>query len=337
MKLEEIGFYTLSDIRAKTASECSPMMRGEIVLLNNCNFKCPYCRGIREDCRGIMSIDTVAKVIDIWANDGLRNIRFSGGEPTMHPLLVDIVGKARERGVQRIAISTNGSASKDYYEELLKAGVNDFSISLDACCSSTGKEMTGGVEGAWETTIENISWLSSRTYVTVGIVLTNNNQAETVQTILLAHKLGVADIRVISAAQHNEKIEEVLRIPDEITEQHPILRYRINNMKDGRPMRGLSDMDYRRCPLVMDDAAVAGNYHFPCIIWFREQGDPIGRISDTMRQERVDWFKRTNVYNQPICRRNCLDVCIDYNNRWMRNKQESNRTNSMLLSGEKEE
>lgn len=79
--------------------------------------------------------------IDLWADDGLKNIRFSGGEPTMHPNLVEMVAHAKNRGVERIAISTNGSMATRVYDKLIEAGVNDFSISLDACCAEGSKKI----------------------------------------------------------------------------------------------------------------------------------------------------------------------------------------------------
>ena len=39
-KLENIGFYTLSDERAANTSDTSPMQRCEIILTDRCNFKC---------------------------------------------------------------------------------------------------------------------------------------------------------------------------------------------------------------------------------------------------------------------------------------------------------
>lgn len=63
MQLENIGFYTLTDQRAKTASDTSPMMRGEILLTDKCNFNCPYCRGVRKDCQGEMNPSVVAQII----------------------------------------------------------------------------------------------------------------------------------------------------------------------------------------------------------------------------------------------------------------------------------
>ena len=45
MRLEEIGFYTLSDERAKNVSSTSRMQRTEMLVTGRCNFSCPYCRG----------------------------------------------------------------------------------------------------------------------------------------------------------------------------------------------------------------------------------------------------------------------------------------------------
>ena len=55
MKLEDIGFYTLSNERARKTSVISPIMRAELILTDRCNFRCPYCRGLRKDLCGDMS------------------------------------------------------------------------------------------------------------------------------------------------------------------------------------------------------------------------------------------------------------------------------------------
>jgi len=63
--------------------------------------------------------------------------------------------------------------------------------------------------------------------------------------------------------------------------------------------------------------AVAGNYHFPCIIYMREGGDPVGLVPETpeeLREQRLRWVLGHDPRSDPICRQNCLDVCTDYNN-----------------------
>jgi molybdenum cofactor biosynthesis enzyme MoaA len=224
-----------------------------------------------------------------------------------------MVSYAREKGVQRVAISTNGSSTPAYYDQLIEAGVNDFSVSLDACCSSGCDEMSGTC-GFFGSIIDNIRELSKKTYVTVGIVVTDDNIAEVNKTIEFAHSLGVADIRVISAAQYNKLLEGVATIPQEILDAHPILKYRVENIKSGRNVRGIRSEDTDRCHIVQDDSAIAGGQHFPCIIYLRERGEPIGKVGPNMRNERVAWFKNHDTKQDRICRENCLDVCIDFNN-----------------------
>lgn len=316
MKLENIGFYTLCDERAKNVTEKTPLWRCELILTDKCNFKCPYCRGVKPEYSGSLSFEEAAKVVDIWTNNKLQNIRFSGGEPTLWEGLEELVKKTKAQGVKRIAISSNGSADFDLYDRLISAGVNDFSISLDACCSSTGDKMAGGISGAWKKVTENIKRISKKSYTTVGVVLTQSNRLEASEIIQMAsNELGVSDIRIISAAQLGQKNDGLNSISKAVLEKHPILKYRKENMCSGRGVRGLSKEDNNHCPLVLDDMAVMRGYHFPCIIYMREGGKPIGKINDNVRQERLEWFKKTNVHEDPICKNNCLDVCVDYLNK----------------------
>lgn len=318
-ELKNIGFYTLSNDRARTSSMTSQMKRCEMIITEYCNFKCPYCRGLSDEIYGNrpvkqLSLNEIKRNIDLWCKDmPLENIRFSGGEPTLHRDIVKIIAYAKAKGIKRIAISTNGSNRIALYKELIEEGCNDFSISLDACCSSTGDKMAGGVYGAWEKVIANIKEISKYTYVTVGVVLTPDNIAETAKIIDFAHNLGVSDIRIITSAQWNEKLSELDSVSEELLNKHPILKYRIENFKNGKHIRGIEKSDYRHCGLMLDDSIIAGNFHFPCIIYMREGGKPIGLISDKMREERYQWYKTHDTFEDPICRKNCLDVCVDYN------------------------
>lgn len=327
MPLEDIGFYTLSDARVAQVSATSPMWRTEMILTPRCNFHCTYCRGLREDCygdevHGDMKYEDAIATLDDWMRHGLKNVRFSGGEPTIYKRLVDLVAYCKSNGVERIAISTNGSASPDLYDRLMDAGANDFSISLDACCASGANQMAG-VDCKFERLTSNIRRIAARTYVTVGVVLNQDNIAELKDVVVFAHDMGVADIRVISAAQYDETLRGVIGIPQDILDAHPILNYRVENVRMGRHVRGLKDGDCNRCHLAWDDSVVAGKLHFPCIIHMREGGDPIGTVGPNMRAERIAWSQTHDTHQDPICKRNCLDVCIDYNNTFERRRHVS--------------
>jgi len=314
MKLEKIGFYSLSDKRAKNVSWRSDLWRCELLLTHKCNFNCVYCRGIKPELQQELKLYQAKEIISKWKNNNLHNIRFSGGEPTLwqHGGLLDLVKFTRKTNpnMEHIAISTNGSASLEYYFTLHDAGVNDFSISLDGCCSSTANKMSG-VNCQFAHISNVIYQLSKITYLSVGIVLNENNIEELEKTIKYATSLGASDIRIISAAQSNCKINLGIKT------NYPILNYRLRNLKRG--VRGLQESDCHKCHLVKDDMAIVAGKHFPCIIFLREGGKEIGNVYgksiEEIREERKAWFDTTNTYENEICRKNCLDVCVEYNNR----------------------
>ena len=310
--LDDIGFYTLTEQRAMNTSPSSPMWRCELLVTDRCNFRCPYCRGFRnfsEDCSGDMPEGKAVATLARWVWDGLRNIRFSGGEPTLYPHLNYLVQFCQASRVERIAVSSNGSQPLEVYKQLIDNGVNDFSISLDACCATFGDKIAG-VLGKWQTVVENIAALSKLTYVSVGCVFTPETKDTVRDVVEFAHSLGVDDIRIISAAQWDGL--SIQKLP--FLNEHPILKYRVNHFKEGRNVRGIGKVDSHKCYLVQDDSMVAGEWHFPCVIYLREGGEPIGSIGPRMRQERINWMNQHNSYEDAICQKNCLDVCIDYNN-----------------------
>ena len=315
MRLDDIGFYTLYDSRAMDASWRSPLSRCELILTNRCNLKCLYCTN--DKTKKPMSIYDARGVVLEWALSGLKNIRFSGGEPTLWRGLCDLVKYTKELGVERVAVSSNGSADIGLYKELISLGVDDFSISLDSCCSSTGNKMAGG-KNVWDKVTENIRELSSLVYLSVGVVITDSNKSEIADIVGFAsNDLGVSDIRLITASQTESKYLCDVDINERTLAKHPILRYRINNMRKGVPLRGLGDNDPDSCGLVLDDMLVANGHHFPCVIYYRQGGGPIGEVGYNMRRDRLSWFLDHRPQNDEICSGNCLDVCVAYNKKYM--------------------
>jgi molybdenum cofactor biosynthesis enzyme MoaA len=321
MKLEDIGFYTLTDSRAENVSMDSQMKRCEMIINDYCNFKCEYCRGLTDRVFGDrkrkeLTLEEIKRNIDYWCEgQPLKNIRFSGGEPTYHKNIVEIVAYAKSKGIERIAISTNGSNKTELYERLVEAGCNDFSISLDAADAATGDMMAGNIMGAWDKVVRNIRIISQLTYVTVGVVFTPENIEGFMKIVEFANGLGVSDIRVIPSAQWNQALPELSAVDKDLLAQHPILAYRIQNFMEGKTVRGLDEGDTTKCPLVYDDSVIAGQEHYPCVIYMREQGTPIGEVGPNMREERIAWDKTHDTHCDPICKGNCLDVCRDYNNK----------------------
>lgn len=314
MKLEQIGFYTLTEERAAFANETSPMWRGEILLTDRCNYRCIYCQGL--PVKNDIPFKLAIQAIDTWIADRLKNVRFSGGEPTLYQGLINLVDRCHQGGVERIAVSTNGTASLSYYKELIDAGLDDICVSLDAIMPSLAHKMSGVTNTCWEKVIQNIAELSKLTYVTASIVLTSENACYAKEIVQFSSGLGVSDIRIVTASHaHHDIVEAISNIDQEVLDTYPILRYRVQNYLQGWGARGLRKGDTHHCHLVKDDCVVAGTWHYPCGVYLRERGVPIGMVNPKMREERIAWFRTHITYDDPICRQYCSDIYVEYNNR----------------------
>jgi molybdenum cofactor biosynthesis enzyme MoaA len=332
MKLEKIGFYTLTDKRAKNLKYDCNIERAEVILNNKCNFDCVYCKDKKGNYE--ISIRKAKKIIDLLADRNVKNIRFSGGEPTLYPFLLDLIQRVKKiKSIEHIAVSTNGSADLNFYIKLYEAGVNDFSISLDSCCSDIFNIMSS-TGNYYDKVIRNIKILSKLTYVSIGMVINENNNRNytesyfsinhkkssvinkntVIDTINFLYDFNISDIRVIPAVQYGKFLKD-FNIEKKILKKFPILNYRYNRMKKKLPIRGLNKNNSKKCFLVLDDILIKNDYHYPCPIYYRESGPPIGKINDDIKKDRYEWFLKTNTHNDNICKNNCLDICKEHNNK----------------------
>ena len=82
---------------------------GLIDLTDACNMRCPTCFANSDE--GVyLPFETVEKMVDaLVASEGVADIvQFSGGEPTLHPRLFDILDMARRKPVRHVMLNTNG-------------------------------------------------------------------------------------------------------------------------------------------------------------------------------------------------------------------------------------
>ena len=318
VKLDDIGFYTLNDERAKNCSITSPMTRACFVITGRCNFHCPYCTG--PVCnRDFTTEQVVSLLTDLRNNHRLGSCRFTGGEPTVHKGLLDMVKAAKTLGVPKIAISTNGSASPALYQDLVANGANDFSISADCQDLELAAKLSGRAN-MWEIVKSNIAMLSKIAYVIIGTTITEENVNQIPETLQFLSDLGVADIKLATATQFEKPIPiEILnQISHDILDHMPVLRYRIANYKRGREVRGLVEVrDCHKCLWVQDDIVMTPDGHYPCIVYPREHGSPIGQLKTVieMRQDRLNWAMAKDTFEDSICKKYCMDIFADCNKR----------------------
>jgi GTP 3',8-cyclase len=111
-----------------------------------CNLRCVYC--MPEDMTfrpgpALLQDDEFARLIRLFASSGFTKIRFTGGEPTLHPGIVDLVRTAVETpGIRRVALTMNGMLLDQLARPLKDAGLAQINVSLDTLDSRRYREMT---------------------------------------------------------------------------------------------------------------------------------------------------------------------------------------------------
>jgi len=107
-----------------------------ISITDRCNFRCIYC--MEPDVRfapreSLLTTDEIIRVARIANALGVRKIRLTGGEPTLHPELTEIISGIRAATDVEVAMITNASLlTRDALREWKAAGLARVTISIDS-------------------------------------------------------------------------------------------------------------------------------------------------------------------------------------------------------------
>jgi MoaA/NifB/PqqE/SkfB family radical SAM enzyme len=98
-----------------------------------CNNDCQFCiTGPRDPAGDALALEVIESFLSTYGSTEFEAVNLCGGEPTLRSDLARVVAVARGRGFRRVTIFTNGRrlAYRPYAEELVRAGVDYFTISL---------------------------------------------------------------------------------------------------------------------------------------------------------------------------------------------------------------
>jgi GTP 3',8-cyclase len=119
-----------------------PVTNLRISLTSRCNLSCIYCHAEGEkNPESEMSADEIIAIMQTAAKFGIRNIKFTGGEPLIRPDILQII-RAVPKGIEA-SITTNGILLADMAADLKAAGLRRVNVSLDSLNHETYKKITG--------------------------------------------------------------------------------------------------------------------------------------------------------------------------------------------------
>jgi len=117
-----------------------------VQLVDYCNHKCFFCHneGSKVQKKKI-NRKLMERVIQIFESTGGRQLTFTGGEPTLHPEIVDIIQTAKDNYYPRmnIGLTTNGTNIKKILSLIKNDYIDKINISLYTLDKAEHKRITG--------------------------------------------------------------------------------------------------------------------------------------------------------------------------------------------------
>ncbi len=121
-----------------------------ISLIDRCNFRCQYCLPEDAELAYVRPQDLLTReeiltlVKNVFIPLGFRKFRLTGGEPLLHPEVVEIVRDiASLSATSDLALTTNGYLLDNLAEMLYEAGLRRINISLDSLDPDTFDKIIG--------------------------------------------------------------------------------------------------------------------------------------------------------------------------------------------------
>lgn len=139
-------------------SPCKPLFL-EFHITDRCNSDCYFCNQRASRTGGHeLSLSQFAAILSEACEMGLRMVRLSGGgDPTVHPQIIEILDLIKERNLVLVRFDTNGlRLTRRISEKLLECELQVLHVSLQAPTSISWQSLTGVAAKGFYKVIGNI-------------------------------------------------------------------------------------------------------------------------------------------------------------------------------------
>ena len=135
------GAHPLADGFGRVASDL------RVSLTDRCNLRCTYCMPAQGlpwlPHRDILTDEELLRVVGVFVDLGVREVRLTGGEPLLRRGLADLVGGIAAFAPRpTISMTTNGVGLDRLAPALAEAGLDRVNVSLDTVDADTFTVMT---------------------------------------------------------------------------------------------------------------------------------------------------------------------------------------------------
>jgi len=135
-----------------------------IAVTDYCNLKCFFCSNegmpLCNKNKTHININELKYLVKSLANEGLKNVSITGGEPTLHPQIIEIINFLNKFNFKNLFFHTNGINLTEKLVKKLSEGFTKIAISLHSANFKTWQKLTGGTKKQFKILISNLKMIS---------------------------------------------------------------------------------------------------------------------------------------------------------------------------------
>lgn len=137
-------------------------------ITNACTSHCPYCYACASEKEfKHAEMDKVDQIIDILAEAGIERVSLLGGDPLIHPHVIDIAKHLKQKGIS-VGVMSNTMEFSASHDDVIKY-IDTFETTIHGCNAREHDSFTRK-PGAYELLMRNLRALSEFD-VTIGIAV----------------------------------------------------------------------------------------------------------------------------------------------------------------------
>ena len=218
-----------------------------------CNFRCRYClpEGYRRTGKpSFLQAHEVMRLVNAFAELGVRKIRLTGGEPTIRRDFAEIAALiSAHPSIDRLGLTTNGYRLRDYAQKWRDAGLTHINVSMDSLDADRFHAITGhdrlrevleGIDAALQADFERVK---------VNVVLlkgVNDHELPDFLSLAQSTPISIRFIELMQTGDNRDYFRKYHLSTDGIEKQ--LLKtgwIKASRALDAGPARTYSHRDYR--------------------------------------------------------------------------------------------
>ena len=173
-----------------------------------CNNSCIFCLdhanqiGVKEK---IVPLSQIKKQIKKISAKDRKKLVLSGGEPTLHPDLAEIIAFAKRQGIKRVQMITNGRMFyySGFLKKIIQSGIDEITISFHSHLPELYEKLTG-VKGSYGQALKGLQniikankVLPKKIIINIDIVVNKLNLPNLKQTLEFFIKQGIYEFDLL--------------------------------------------------------------------------------------------------------------------------------------------